>query len=174
MDYTDRELSLNKLIILYMLDRMNVPLTNTTMSHFILDNGYTNYFSFQEYLTQMIESDLVKTTIIAHNTMYAITESGKMTLEFFEERIPDSTKDEIDTYLKENRLDIKSKLEVSADYIPGTKDDFLVHCVAREGNEIIIEVKLTVYDKEYAVNICNNWHKKNHLLYKQFLIELTE
>ena len=34
-----------KLIILYMLDKVDFPLTNTQISNFILEKGYTSYFT---------------------------------------------------------------------------------------------------------------------------------
>ena len=37
-------LTLYKLIILYMLDKVDFPLTNSQLSEFILDKGYTDYF----------------------------------------------------------------------------------------------------------------------------------
>ena len=175
MNATNQELSLNKLIILYMIDLIGVPLTNSKISEFILASGYTNYFSLQEYLHQMIETDLLKTSSNnSHVTLYNITDSGKKTLEFFGSRIPDSTKQEIENYLKENKFEIKETLEVTADYYPGKNDDFLVHCLAKEKNAIIMELKLTVYDKENAIKICESWKKRNHLIYKSLLFELIE
>lgn len=174
MNATNQELSLNKLIILYMLNILNAPLTNSKISEFILNNGYTHYFSLQEYLNQMIETDLLKTTTSAHTTLYHITESGRTTLEFFENRIPESTKADIIKYLNDNKFEIKSTLEISADYFPGTKEDYLVHCIAKENKNIIMELKVTVYEKDYAIKICENWKENNHLIYKHLLSDLIK
>ena len=35
--------TLYKLIILYMLDKVDFPLTNSQISEFVLDKGYTDY-----------------------------------------------------------------------------------------------------------------------------------
>lgn len=172
MNASNQELSLNKLIILYMLNILNTPLTNSKISEFVLNNGYTNYFSLQEYLNQMVETNLLKTTKSINETLYHITESGKTTLDFFENRIPDSTKSEIIQYLNENKLEIKSTLEISADYIPGLKGNYLVHCIAKEKDEILLELKVTVYEKEYALKICENWKEANHEIYKNLLSDL--
>ena len=42
---SDNRLTLYKLIILFMLDRVDFPLTTSQLSQFILDKGYTNYFN---------------------------------------------------------------------------------------------------------------------------------
>ena len=41
-------LTLYKLIVLYMLNKVNFPLTNTQLSEFILEKEYTNYFTLQQ------------------------------------------------------------------------------------------------------------------------------
>ncbi len=174
MNVTDQELSLNKLIILYMLNILHMPLTNSKISEFILNHGYTNYFSLQEYLNQMTESGLLNTSEVSHTTLYHITESGITTLEFFENRIPDSTKEEIVKYLKENKLEIKSTVELTAEYIPGKNGDFLVHCLAKEHKDLIIEMNMTVYDLDHAIKICDNFKSNSHDIYKNLLMDLLK
>ena len=43
----DKPLKLYKLIILYILNRVDFPLTNAQISEFILEEGYTTYFKLQ-------------------------------------------------------------------------------------------------------------------------------
>ena len=45
-------LTLYKLMILYMLERVDFPLTNSQISEFILDKGYTNYFAVQQAVNE--------------------------------------------------------------------------------------------------------------------------
>ena len=40
--------TLYKLIILYMLDRVDFPLTNSQISSFLLDRGYTNFQNWKK------------------------------------------------------------------------------------------------------------------------------
>ena len=53
-------LTLYKLIILYMLQKVDFPLSNAQISGFILDKGYTNYFHLQQAISELIESGLVR------------------------------------------------------------------------------------------------------------------
>ena len=39
--------TLYKLIVLYMLQKVDFPLTNSQISEFVLDKEYTNYFTLQ-------------------------------------------------------------------------------------------------------------------------------
>ena len=55
--------TLYKLIILYMLQKVDFPLTNSQISEFILDRGYTTYFTLQSVLSELAESDMIRQEI---------------------------------------------------------------------------------------------------------------
>lgn len=173
MNIENQELSLNKLIILFMLNSTELPLTNTKICDFVIGNSYTNYFSLQEFLNQMTESNLVEISNISNITLYQITDEGKKILELLDSHIPKSSKTDIRDFLKNNQIEIKSTLELYSDYFPGLQEDFLVHCFAKDKKEIILEFKITVYNEEYAKQICQNWKERNHIVYKNLLHDLS-
>ena len=43
------QLTLYKLMILYLIEKVDFPLSNSQISEFILDKGYTNYFTVQSF-----------------------------------------------------------------------------------------------------------------------------
>lgn len=174
MTHSDYELSQNKLIILYMLEMSENPLTNTQISDFVLEHGYTNYFSLQEYLNQLTDTELIKIEEVGHNSFYHLTKKGKTILEFFVNRIPDVTKEEVETYLKEHQLEIRTNVEIVANYIPGLNDDYKVHCYVKDGPTMLMEITLTVFDKETAVSMCKKWKTESSDIYKTFLYKLMD
>jgi len=174
MNASDQELSLNKLIILYMLNKCNERLSNTQISDFVLNSGYTNYFSLQEYLNQLTDTYLIRNERLGNNSFYHITPEGVTTLSFFTNRIPDSTQNEILAYLEKHAIEIKTNVEIVANYIPGLSGDYLVHCYVKDGDVLLMELKLTVYDKDSAIAMCEKWKEKNADLYIEFLGKLIE
>lgn len=174
MKGSDYELSLNKLMILFLIQKAGLPLSNTQISEFLLDSGYTDYFSLQNYLSQMIDANIVKSSKISSHTLYDITPVGDETLEFFSNHIPESIKDDMVLYLKNNKYDIRSKFEVIADYIPEKSGDFFVQCIAREDGTNLVELNLRVSEKDEALKICDSWENKSHDIYKRLLHELLE
>ena len=70
-------LTLYKLIILYMLRKVNFPLTNAQISDFILGQEYTSYFHLQQAISEMLEADLVTAEVIRNTSYYRMTEEGK-------------------------------------------------------------------------------------------------
>ena len=53
------ELAENKLIVLYIIKKVNYPISNTQLSEIVLENNLMNYFIFQQYLTELISSKFI-------------------------------------------------------------------------------------------------------------------
>ena len=85
-------LTLYKLMILYMLEKSEFPLTNAQISGFILDKGYTTYFHLQQAISELTDSDLIKVKTVRNSTYFRITPQGKQTLSYFEDQISDGIK----------------------------------------------------------------------------------
>ena len=88
-------LTLYKLIVLYMLEKVDFPLTNAQISGFILDKGYTTYFHLQQALSELTESELIHCETIRNSSYFSITKSGEQTLEYFGKEIPKEIKGEM-------------------------------------------------------------------------------
>ena len=52
--------TLYKLMVLYMLDKVNFPLSNSQIADFMLDRQYTNYFTLQEVLSSLASDGFVQ------------------------------------------------------------------------------------------------------------------
>lgn len=168
----NHELSTNKLMILYMLKKVDLPLTNTQISNFVIDKGYTNYFSFQEYVNQLVDSDLIRTITTTKSTSYNITLEGITTLDYFINRLSSSIMEEIDKYLHLNKYDIREEVEITSEYLPEKDGDYLVHLIAKENGKTLIDLTLNVFAKEYAVKIAEQWKDQSHIHYKTILNSL--
>ena len=64
---------LYKLIILYMLDKVDFPLTNSQISEFILNEGYTTYFKLQQALSELLDSGFIREESTHTRTFYHLT-----------------------------------------------------------------------------------------------------
>lgn len=166
------ENKLRKLVVLYILNEVNLPLSNTTISELMVGEYYSPYFQLQETLTELVDVHLLR--IIQKNleTQYEITKDGKVTLDFFVEEIPDKIKATVQTYLKENMIEIRQDTEVSADYYPNKKGGFYAHLVAKDQKQLLIELTLLMADEPSALRLCNQWKDNYAFVYKQLLSTL--
>ena len=166
--------TLYKLIILYMLKRIDFSLTNAQISSFILDQGYTNYFTLQSVLSELTESQLIHMETIQNTSFYTITQEGENTLGFFENNISRAIRDDIDHFLKENKLELRNEVAVIADYYRNTAGEFSVRCRVREKESDLIDLTLTVPDETQAKAICQHWKKKCQDVYAYLMKELMQ
>jgi len=96
---TSESLKLYKLIILYFLSKTNQDITNAILSDFILEHGYTDYFSIQETLVALTEDNMIKAHQTHTTSYYTITDKGHETLNYFVSQLPSDTIQEIEAYL---------------------------------------------------------------------------
>ncbi len=158
-------LTLYKLIILYMLNKVNFPLTNSQISEFILEMEYTNYFTVQTALAEAIEAKLIRTENTFQRTIYHLTDEGSQTIQFFHEDISPAIRQEIDSYLDKNRYDLKNDTDIISDFYPNNNSEYSVHLQIREGQSTLIDLTLSVPTESVAESIANNWNKKNQEVY---------
>lgn len=170
----ESSLTLYKLIILYMLDKVSFPLTNAQLSEFILDAGYTNYFHLQQAISEMVDSHLVTTETVRNSTLYHMTDEGRNTLDFFGKEISEEIRKEIDIYLKNNAYAMRNESSNSADYYKTTSQEYEVRCQVKERTGKLIDLTLTVPSEETAKIICNNWGEKSQEVYAYLMQILTK
>lgn len=163
-------LTLYKLIVLYMLDRVTFPLTTAQISDFILEKEYTNFLTLQQVISELSDTGLIETRSVNNRTHLTITKEGTETLHFFENRIGLPIKKEIHNYFLEKEYSLREEVSVQSDYYKATSGEYEAHLIAKEREINLIDITLSVPVKELAASICDNWMKKNQEIY-QYLIE---
>ena len=166
--------TLYKLIVLYMLSKVDFPLTNAQISDFILTKGYTTYFKLQQAISELCEAELVREEVIHSRTLYHLTEDGAQSISFFKNKISKAIQDDIDTFMKEKKYDLKNETSIKADYYKNTAGEYSVRCQVLEGAEPLIELTLSVPSEHEAETIATNWQKKNQQVYAWLMGELLE
>ncbi|MCQ2524373.1 MAG: DUF4364 family protein [Lachnospiraceae bacterium] len=165
-------LTLYKLIVLYMLNRVTFPLTKAQVCDFILEKEYTNFMTLQQAISELMDADMLYARSIRNRTHLEITESGRETLDFFHNRISSTIKTEIDNYFLDNEFELKSELSVYSTYYPTSNGEYSAELVVKEKEVELINLKLSVPAKELAVSICDKWESKHEDIYKYVIEKL--
>lgn len=160
---------LYKLMILYILSRVNFPLTNAQLTAFILEKEYTNYFNIQRAISDLLDDAFITAKTIRNSSLYRITDSGMETLLFFDNMISPGIKEDIETYLQENKYELQEEVSTLADFYQVKKGEFAAHLSVVERQTSIIDLTLIVTTSEEAEKLCNNWKEKSSEIYA-FLI----
>lgn len=164
--------TLYKLIILYMLNKVDFPLTTSQISEFILDKGYTTYFKLQESLSELAGSSLILPETTHNRTLYHLTENGAETVLYFGNKISPAIRREIDDFLREKQYDLKEEAAVKSDYYLNTNREYEVRCQISENGFSLIDLKLTVPTEKEAEAIANHWNAKSQEIYTLLLSNL--
>lgn len=157
--------TLYKLIVLYMLEKVDFPLTNGQISEFVLDKGYTTYFKLQQTLSEMVDARFIQEETTHNRTLYHLTEEGASTLQFFGNKISSAIKNDIDAFLAEHKYELKNEVSARADYFPNNFGEFSVQCRVVENEVNLIDLTLTVPSEKEAQAIVNNWRQKSEEIY---------
>ncbi|MCD8364289.1 MAG: DUF4364 family protein [Clostridiales bacterium] len=154
-----------RVMILYMLDKAEYPLTNTQITNFILEKDYTNYFTVQQTLSDLLSSELITAESTHSNTRYRITSEGRLTLHFFMDKISPGIREDILSYLREHEFKLKQETSVYADYYKATGSGYQVRCRIKDMETSIVDLTLAVSDRQQAEAVCSNWKKESEKIY---------
>ncbi len=163
------DLTVNKLVVLYLLAKVKMPLSLSQLTQIILERAYTDYFSLQQYLNEMVEAGFVIQERESHVSWFSITDKGLETLGFFESRISLSTREELDSFIEHNWRTLRNEMEVTAEYSTQKDNEYIVHCQVNENDSILIELKVNVASKKQANELCKNWRNNATTLYGEIL-----
>ena len=165
-------LTLYKLIVLYMLTRVDFPLTKAQVGDFILGKEYTNFLTLQQAIGELIDAGLVTAQSIRNRTHLTITGEGRETLRFFQNQINDSIKSDIDDFFRENEIELRNEVSILADYYKSTSGEYEAHLTAKDKNVDLVNITISVPSEETAAAICDNWQKKNQDIYQYLISQL--
>lgn len=166
------ELAENKLLVLYVIKSLKCPITNTQLTEIILENNFINYFTLQQYITELISSEFLVNKVINEKNHLVITEKGESVLAFFTDRISAIKKKIIDDYLLSTMDSIKRELTIHSDYTISENDSFVVSLNAFEGESLLIDLKVSVPSKKQALSLCNRWKENTSDLYTSIINSL--
>ena len=160
----------HKMIILYLIDKMDIPMSNSQICQFALDGQYMHYYNAQQYLEEMVETEYLDSSEDNNTTRYSITDEGQRVLELFSMYITNNVRNKIAKYVSENRNKVKSDYEITANhfYDHETKEYFVKLSVYDD--EIrLMDISLSVVSREQALFICNHWKSDAGELYAQMI-----
>lgn len=90
----EQTLAENKILILYILNKIGKPISNDSLLNLVLAVTDMNYFYFQQFLLDLLEKGYIVNFSKDEHELYNITDFGKETLELTQDVIPRNYKTE--------------------------------------------------------------------------------
>lgn len=160
--------TLYRLMILYMIRESDDPVSNTQITGFFLDRDYTNYFVLQETISNLLDSGLIFREAVRGNTLYYLTEEGSSTLSFFEEKISDSIREDIISFLEHAHLYYDEPVSDSR-YEKTGDNKYDVTCIIKNKKKTLLKIVISVTTEEQADAVCRNWNEQHMNAYTNLL-----
>lgn len=166
----------NKVLILYILNKIDKPVSNDELLQLVLSIEDMNYFYFQQFLLDLLENKYIETYKENNfsEQIYRLTTSGKDALELTKDLIPGIVKLKIDSTIKGELQDIEEEISIISEFTPEDDGGFIVTCKIIEHNKTIFEVSTFAASREQAKFISDNWKENAVNIYPNIINLLTK
>ena len=163
-----------KLMILYMLNKLDCQLTNAQLADFFIERHYTDYFIIQATLSDLVSSGFVEKTQMRNTTYYSITPDGYTSLSLFKNQIPPSAMEDVSKCLEEHKHALKNEVGTQTYYYKHNEGDYIAHCKVNEGKSLLFEINLSVPSEEEAKKVCHNFRGCSEDIYSCLVRNLLQ
>ncbi len=167
------ELAQNKLLLLYLINNSDKSLSNNDITEFMLEKNYMNYFLVQQFLSELLDSDLVEVESDKDKESYSITKKGIIALSYFEDRILDEFKNDVNLRFAKSVKERKIETEVVSEFYLKENNQYVVNLKLVENEDILFSMYLDVSNEKQAKKIAENWKKNTDQIYLNIINTLT-
>ncbi len=159
----------NKVLILYILNKLNNPITNDSLFRLVLSVMDMNYFYFQQFLLDLLENNYISCFEQNGKNVYQITDNGKYTLDLTNNILPGIIKLKVDTSFESNLKESSDEESITAEYTPINENDYTVTCKITEKHRTIFEISVFAGSRDEAKKIVDNWKENAYSIYPEIL-----
>lgn len=168
------ELAQNKLLLLYIIDKSEIPLTNGEITEFVLENNYMNYFLVQQFLSELVDSKFIEYSKKEDKERYTQLKKGELTLNYFLHKIPNEIKKDINEKFEVKKEETKRETQIIGDYFKKNENEYVVNLKLVERDCTLFSLYLNVVSSEQAKMICDNWKTSPDKVYQEILNTLIK
>ncbi|MDE6189404.1 MAG: DUF4364 family protein [Clostridia bacterium] len=167
--------TLNKLILLYALDKMEVALQEGVILDMVTENDWLGYMDCKIALTDLIKNNMITNVATKGcNPRYAITSDSREGLKHYFVEIPSSLRENIAEVIKLNKIKYRKKQDYFSDYYKNSDGTYTVILKIESTNTPLMDLKLVVQNHNKAKWLFKNWSEKASSLYEFILENLIE
>lgn len=154
-----------KLSILYILYRVDYPISNTQIINYMLENDYSDFFSIEALIGELKDDDFVSAETVRNRTFFKLTPMGRDSLLALLPDLSMNIRDDIDNYIRANRMKMREEVDVRGNYVASSLGTYNVNLYIDEAGERIFEINLVAPDEEKASKMCATWQRKSAEIY---------
>jgi len=169
------ETSTNKLIILFVFDKMETALSERTIVDMCsTSNEWMGYMDCVNVIHKLIDDNFICAVEGDDDPLYSITPDGRETLANFYINIPKSVREEISKFVRMNSGKYKNRQECRSDYYQNKDGTYTVYLKILAPVQPMLELKFVVPDRKSANAIYKKWEEKAANVYSAIYENLCD
>lgn len=163
--------TLNKLIMLFVFDKMETAMTESTLLDLCTyKNNWIDFTNCKQTLYDMLGNGFIYRCTPTDNDaedLYDLTTEGRVCLNHFYARIPSSVRQVISDSIKQTRIDFRRRQDYVATY--KKRDDGSYDVVLRidEATKTILKIEINVISRNIAKQLERTWQSKAPVAYSK-------
>ncbi|MEG1509555.1 MAG: DUF4364 family protein [Clostridia bacterium] len=166
--------TVDKLVVLFILDKMEIPLNEDTLVEMVSAQEWIPYMDCKLAFTALLETDFIYNVSKNNTPLYTITADGRACLQHFFAKIPSSLRDIITAHIKENRVYYRKSQEYFSDYYKNADGTYTVVLKILSPAQPVLDMKLCVPSRHTAKWIYRCWKDKAPQVYESIYDLLIE
>ena len=169
MEKSIADLAENKVLILYLLNKLSDGIKSDNLYKIISSANGIHYFYFQELLTDLINANLVGSVTKDEDTFVKITSESQNSLSLTKSLWPGILKLKADSVFKNEVSSIAEESSIVTEYIPQNEKNYTVKCKIVEKTETIFEISTFAGSRDRAKQISDNWKNNANIIYPKII-----
>ena len=170
--------TVNKLILLFVLDKMEIPLTEISILEICSSqNNWINYMDCKDLLYQLLNAKFVyKPNTTNNESRYNITVAGRECLSQFFTKIPASLRNSIAKFAAENKLHFKRNQEYVGKYYKNIDGSYTVELRILEPltTDSIFDISIKTDTRHNAIVACKKWREMAPSIFESVYAKIIE
>lgn len=170
--------TVNKLILLYVLENMDIPLTETSILEICSSqNSWVNYMDCKDLLYQLLTAKFIyKPNTTTNESRYNITVAGRECLSQFYTKIPASLRNSIAKFAKENKLHFKRNQEYVGKYYKNIDGSYTVQLRILEPltTDSVFEISIKTDTRHNAIVAVKKWRELAPSIFEHVYAKIIE
>jgi len=162
---------INALVLLFIFDKMDIPLTENTIIEMCSSrNSWISYMDCKQAFSQILDKKWICAVEGSGQSSvgevhFTMTADGRMCLAHLYYNIPSSLRAQIVDYVNSNRMYFRRMQEYFADYSPNPDGSFTVILRITDPTRPLIEIVLSVDSRAAAKALHDKWQQKAPQVY---------
>jgi predicted transcriptional regulator len=163
-----------RILVLYILDIANKPLTVNQIVSFCSEFDDITYFDICEYIQNLKINNYIEEYQEDDITLYKLTDSGTIILKELLELIPGLNLYKLKKILSKNIVSVKTEYSIGSTVIPIKSDEYKISCYIKDGNDELVNITIYAGNKDNVKNISKNWQENSETIYSELLKMMTK